>query len=145
MAAELTATVLGRWAQEWLVFQVSRWDDQSLSLGQLRILLLLAGTGPVNSGTIAIRLGTRTSNTSALIGNLQRAHLVNRYRLDVLGDQRITMVALTMRGSEIVDQYHNRAAQFIADRLSYAPYQGTLLMAEVVSQADEGFRQAKGL
>ena len=75
--------------------------DQTVSVPQLRVLVMLDSDGPMNLTTIADGLGVNPSNATRTCDRLVTAGLVRR-RADPR-DGRAVSVALTAKGRRLVD------------------------------------------
>lgn len=77
---------------------------------QLRILMLIALSGPQNLGAVAAELGVHPSNATRACEKLVQAGLI--LRSEDATDRRYTLVALTTRGTELVQSVidHRRSA-----------------------------------
>jgi DNA-binding MarR family transcriptional regulator len=79
---------------------VPRWLHLDISPAQIRVLFVLAHTGPVTMGTIAEKLGVGLPTASHLVEKLVRAQLVNRNEDPT--DRRHMLVQLTTQGDELI-------------------------------------------
>jgi len=83
-----------------------------LTHGQLGVLELLAGEGPMNLRQIALRLFRSAPNMTIVVDNLERAGLVRRTR--DREDRRIVLVTITPDGRERFED----AFPWFAERLA---------------------------
>jgi DNA-binding MarR family transcriptional regulator len=77
---------------------------------QLRVLMLIAGSGPQNLGGVAAELGVHPSNATRTCEKLVQSGLI--VRSDDPADRRFLQLELTADGSALVEQVldHRRAA-----------------------------------
>ena len=86
---------------------------------QLRVLMLIALSGPQNLGAVAAELGVHPSNATRTCEKLVQAGLI--LRSEDTTDRRYTLVALTPSGSELVEHVIERrraAMQEVLDGMS---------------------------
>lgn len=84
--------------------------DDTVTMPQWRVLVLVDTSGPLNLGTVATSLGVNPSNASRICDRLIRADLLDRRESP--NDRRITVLSLTVAGRRLVNQVtkHRRAA-----------------------------------
>jgi DNA-binding MarR family transcriptional regulator len=84
-----------------VVARTLRTVDESISVPQLRVLVMLRYSGPMNLSAIADGLAVNASNASRTCDKLVGAGLVDR--TDDPHDRRHLSVSLTARGRRVVD------------------------------------------
>jgi DNA-binding MarR family transcriptional regulator len=76
------------------------WEDQGLTLPQLRVLFQLRAQPGITTNVLARRLGLTTPTVSGLVDKLARAGLVERGRR--AEDRRLVPLTLTDAGASVV-------------------------------------------
>jgi DNA-binding MarR family transcriptional regulator len=76
--------------------------DETITIPQLRTLVILSNRGPVNQATLADLLGVQPSATGRMVERLVAAGLIDR--LPHPTSRRELLAALTERGREVVRQ-----------------------------------------
>jgi DNA-binding MarR family transcriptional regulator len=104
---------------------------ESLGPRHMPALLAVAAAGPLSVSELARRLGLGLSTTSAIVGQLSRAGLLERAEDEA--DRRRTIVRLNDKDREVIGGWAERAI---------APLRGTLerLSPEARAQFMEGWR-----
>lgn len=87
-----------------------------ITLPQFRVLVILAGEGPLRSGAIAERMGSHPSTFSRTVDRLVAGGWVARTRSATSG--RETIVGLTPAGAHLVAEVTERRRREIADILA---------------------------
>jgi DNA-binding MarR family transcriptional regulator len=84
--------------------------DGSVTLPQLRVLVMVDTKGPLNLAAVAAGLGVNPSNASRICDRLIRADLLDRQ--DSPDDRRNVTLSLTDTGSQLVNKVikHRRTA-----------------------------------
>jgi DNA-binding MarR family transcriptional regulator len=80
--------------------------DSSLSVPQLRVLVMVANHGPLSMGAVAEALGVNASNASRTCDRLVDAGLLDRSPAE--DDRRRVALTLTDRGAALVEQVMER-------------------------------------
>jgi len=91
--------------------------DQSVSVPQLRVLVMLHGEGPMNLTAIAEGLGVNPSNASRTCDQLVAAALVRRQ--EDARDRRAISVDLTAKGRRLVDSLMDARRAAIEDLVQH--------------------------
>lgn len=89
---------------------------QQITLPQFRVLVILAGEGPLRSGAIAQRMGSHPSTFSRTVDRLVSGGWVARTPSTTSG--RETIVGLTPAGASLVAEVTERRRREIADILA---------------------------
>ncbi|GAA2759590.1 MarR family transcriptional regulator [Actinopolymorpha rutila] len=91
----------------------------TVTLSQLRVLVMIATRGPVNLGAVARELQVHPSNATRICDRLVAARLLRRG--EDPNDRRHLALTLTPKGRQLVDQMmrHRRAA--VADVVARMP------------------------
>ena len=105
---------------------------------QLRVLMLIALSGPQNLGAVAAELGVHASNATRTCEKLVQAGLI--VRSEDASDRRYTLVALTPRGTELVEHVLGRRRAAMQEVLAAMPGDDRALVAS----AFERFAAAAG-
>lgn len=74
--------------------------EEIVSTPQLRVLILIAGSGPQNLGEVAAELGVHPSNATRTCDRLVRSGLIRRSEDET--DRRYIQLALTPMGADLV-------------------------------------------
>jgi DNA-binding MarR family transcriptional regulator len=93
--------------------------EDVVTLPQLRVLVMIAGQGPQNLGSVAAALGVHPSNATRLCERLVVAGLVNR--ADDPQDRRFLRLVLTDEGHRLVEtvmQHRRTAIEQVMARMS---------------------------
>ncbi|MBO2462064.1 MarR family winged helix-turn-helix transcriptional regulator [Actinomadura violacea] len=80
--------------------------DDSLTLPQLRTLMVLAGYGPVKMALLAATLGVNPSNAMRMVDRLESVELVDRRTNPA--NRREVLLSLTDRGCDLVRRVASR-------------------------------------
>ena len=104
--------------------------EDTVTLPQLRVLVILASRGPLNLGAVAEGLGVHLSNATRACNRLVAAGLLDRR--DNPADRRNLLLELTPAGHDLVHRVmsHRRAA--IADVLDRMPSSRRRALAPVL-------------
>lgn len=104
MTHEELVTRVHEHLRTWFEFALGRmatiWDDQGLSLPQIRLLFVLAQSGPATITGLAERLHSSQPAASLLVDRLVQAHLAER--TDDPTDRRRAIVRLTAKGEALM-------------------------------------------
>jgi DNA-binding MarR family transcriptional regulator len=84
--------------------QMQEWAQLELSIGQLKVLMMLAGHPGLTISQIAERLRVGKPSTSILVDRLVQQDLV--YRREDENDRRRTLVSLTPAGNDLTTRLH---------------------------------------
>jgi MarR family transcriptional regulator, organic hydroperoxide resistance regulator len=84
--------------------QMQEWAQLELSIGQLKVLMMLAGHPGMTISQIAESLSIGKPSTSMLVDRLVQHALV--YRREDDNDRRRTLVSLTPAGNDLVTRLH---------------------------------------
>jgi DNA-binding MarR family transcriptional regulator len=84
--------------------------DDTVTVPQLRVLMMVATRGPLNLAAVAASLGVSASNASRICDRLLKAGLLDRRELPT--DRRNVTLTLTDAGKALVDKVtrHRRSA-----------------------------------
>lgn len=93
--------------------------DDSVTLPQLRVLVMVASRGPLNLGAVARGLGVHPSNATRVCERLVVAGLLDR-RDDPV-DRRNLALDLTSQGRDLVDRVMDHRRVAIAEILGRMP------------------------
>jgi DNA-binding MarR family transcriptional regulator len=99
--------------------QNQAWQSVDLTMPQLKTLMCVAQGEAATSGSVARRLGVGLSTVTGLVDRLAEQGLVVRREDPV--DRRITRIAPTERGQELVDEllrYRDERISALLSRLS---------------------------
>src|SRR5215469_17282298 len=84
--------------------QMQEWAQLELSIGQLKVLMMLAGHPGMTISQIAERLRIGKPSTSMLVDRLVQQDLVHRREDE--NDRRRTLVSLTTEGNGLTTRLH---------------------------------------
>jgi DNA-binding MarR family transcriptional regulator len=84
--------------------QMQEWAQLELSIGQLKVLMMLAGHPGMTISQIAESLSIGKPSTSMLVDHLVQQDLV--YRREDENDRRRTLVGLTPAGNDLTTRLH---------------------------------------
>lgn len=93
--------------------------DESLTLPQFRLLVVLAGSGPLKHATMAERLGVSPSTVTRMIDRLVSAELVDRHANP--SSRREQVLSLTTIGAGVVEKITQRRRTEIARIVAAMP------------------------
>lgn len=86
--------------------------DDSLTLPQFRLLVVLSGNGPLKLSAVADTLGVNPSTVTRMVDRLIASEMVDRRRNPA--SKREQVVALTDTGAEVVQQILDRRRREVA-------------------------------
>ena len=112
--------------------------DDTVTVPQFRVLVMLYTRGPLNLGAVAAALNVNPSNASRTCDRLMKIGLVDRKESDV--DRRIVMLVLTPSGRRLVGKVTRRRRSAI-DRILRSL---TAAERESVAEAFAVFADAAG-
>jgi DNA-binding MarR family transcriptional regulator len=84
--------------------QMHEWAQLELSIGQLKVMMMLAGHPGMTISQIAESLAVGKPSTSMLVDRLVQQDLV--YRREDENDRRRTLVSLTTAGNDLTTRLH---------------------------------------
>jgi DNA-binding MarR family transcriptional regulator len=116
---------------------VSEVEDQ-VTTPQLRVLMMIAASGPQNLGAVAVELGVHPSNATRTCEKLVRAGMI--VRKDDPSDRRFISVDLTQSGSKLVNHVLDQRRRQMAEVLANMSDDEQVSVAE----AFEAFAKAAG-
>lgn len=116
------------------VFEV----ENIVTTPQLRVLMLIAISGPQNLGGVAAELGVHPSNATRTCEKLVRAGLIDRSAAPE--DRRYIQLALTAKGEALIDHVLEQRRIAVAQVLGELP----LSDRPVVAEAFARFARAAG-
>lgn len=141
-ADDVEATMLAARALVAISAQSVAAVEDVVSPPQLRVLVMIASSGPLNLGAVARGLGVHPSNATRACDRLVAAGLLDRR--DDPADRRNLQLQLTAEGRRLVDDVMDRRRQAIAAVLERMPaLQRTALVpvlatfAEAAGELDE--------
>src|SRR5689334_24892222 len=82
--------------------------DPSVTMAQMRVLMLLSAVGEARMSDLAHQLGISPSTLSSLVDRLVEAHFVARR--DDARDRRSVLVSLAPAGNQLLDQFNELGA-----------------------------------
>jgi len=89
--------------------------DSSVTMAQMRVLMLLAGVGETRMSELAGALGVSLSTASGLVDRLVESHLVARHTDSV--DRRQALVSLTEDGGAFLDHFQELGLSHLRELL----------------------------
>ncbi|WP_223693572.1 MarR family winged helix-turn-helix transcriptional regulator [Leifsonia poae] len=116
------------------VFEV----EDRVTTPQLRVLMMIAATGPQNLGAVATELGVHPSNATRACEKLVRAGYI--VRSDHPADRRYIRLELTETGNDLVNHVLDRRRSSMAQVLQSLPETDQMRIAD----AFEIFARAAG-
>ena len=90
--------------------------DSSVTMAQMRVLMLLAGVGETRMSELAGALGVSLSTASGLVERLVESHLVARHTDSV--DRRQVLVSLSEEGAEFLDHFQELGLSHLRELLA---------------------------
>jgi DNA-binding MarR family transcriptional regulator len=90
--------------------------DSSVTMAQMRVLMLLAGVGETRMSELAGALGVSLSTASGLVERLVDSHLVARHT--DAGDRRQVLVSLTADGVAFLDHFQELGLSHLRELLA---------------------------
>ena len=90
--------------------------DSSVTMAQMRVLMLLAGVGETRMSELAGALGVSLSTASGLVDRLVESHLVARHTDSV--DRRQVLVSLTEDGGDFLDHFQELGLTHLRELLA---------------------------
>ena len=105
-AEKLVKLTIQQWGRAATLVDPARfqaWEDQGLTMSQLRVLLNLSRDPGMSAGTLADRLGVRPSTATGIVDRLVRQDLVTRETDE--NDRRVVRNQLTARGAAIISDF----------------------------------------
>ncbi len=111
--------------------------EDRVTLPQLRVLVMVASSGPLNLRSVAEGLGVHPSNATRVCDRLVGAGLLGRH--DDPTDRRNLVLELTAAGRELVDDVNSHRRGAIAELLGRMPRRARDgLAAALVTFAEAG-------
>jgi DNA-binding MarR family transcriptional regulator len=89
--------------------------DPSVTMAQMRVLMLLSAVGEARMSDLAHQLGISPSTLSSLVDRLVEARFVTRR--DDARDRRSVLVSLAPAGSQLLDQFNELGAGALRELL----------------------------
>ena len=89
--------------------------DPSVTMAQMRVLMLLSAVGEARMSDLAHQLGISPSTLSSLVDRLVEAHFVTRR--DDVRDRRSVLVSLAPAGNQLLDQFNELGAGALRELL----------------------------
>lgn len=93
--------------------------EETVTLTQFRVLVVLRSRGRTRQGALAERLGVNASSVLRLVDRLVAAGMVTRQEVE--GDRRAVDLDLTARGRDLVDTVTARRRAAIAEIVEAMP------------------------
>jgi 4'-phosphopantetheinyl transferase len=90
--------------------------DSGLTMQQFRVLLLIAGDGPLAHGDLAQSLGVGLATVTGLVDRLEARGLAER--TEDPGDRRVRLVRLSAEGAALLDRVGTAGQELRARMLS---------------------------
>jgi DNA-binding MarR family transcriptional regulator len=90
--------------------------EEIVSTPQLRVLILIAASGPQNLGAVAVELGVHPSNATRTCERLVQSGMVAR--TEDPNDRRYVQLALTPKGTALVNQVLDSRRSAMSDVLA---------------------------
>jgi DNA-binding MarR family transcriptional regulator len=90
--------------------------DSSVTMAQMRVLMLLAGVGETRMSELAAALGVSLSTASGLVDRLVESHLVARHTDSV--DRRQVLVSLSADGAAFLDHFQELGLAHLRELLA---------------------------
>ena len=115
---------------------------RDLTLGQMRLLMLLRREGPQPMGRIAELFDLSTTGSTGFVGRVERHGLVaRRHRSD---DRRVVECALTDAGTELLEAWSGIRLEVIREGLASLEPRELATMAKLLRRMAERQRPADG-
>lgn len=114
----------------------------SVTLPQMRILILVDALGPLALGRVATELGVHPSNATRLADRLVTAELLDRR--PVSDDRRSWQLVLTRRGQELIDRVTGHRRKALQEILSRMPGGDRELLASAFAAFAEAAGEPRG-
>jgi DNA-binding MarR family transcriptional regulator len=115
---------------------------RDLSLGQMRLLLLLRREGPQPMGRIAELFDLSSTGSTGFVGRVERHGLVaRRHRSD---DRRVVECALTEAGSELLEAWSGVRLEVIRESLASLEPRELTTMAKLLRRMVERQQHSEG-
>jgi DNA-binding MarR family transcriptional regulator len=89
--------------------------DPSVTMAQMRVLMLLSAVGEARMSDVAHQLGISPSTLSSLVDRLVESHFVSRR--DDARDRRSVLVSLAPAGNQLLDQFNELGAGALRELL----------------------------
>ncbi|MEP7361304.1 MAG: MarR family transcriptional regulator [Chloroflexota bacterium] len=89
--------------------------DPSVTMAQMRVLMLLSAVGEARMSDLAHQLGISPSTLSSLVERLVESHFVSRR--DDAHDRRSVLVSLAPAGNQLLDQFNELGAGALRELL----------------------------
>ena len=115
MNPSLIRSAIRAYARAMLVsdpLRVALWDDQGLTVPQLRLVHLLFREGGISAGQIAERLGIKPASVTGLTDRLVCRGLIERTH--DRDDHRIVHLDLTAAGRQLVEEVEATVSAYLA-------------------------------
>ena len=141
--ADIDAVMAGTQVLGALIAESLAVAERQVSMPQLRVLLLAAGTTPLNLTAVAEDLGVHPSNATRTCDRLVKAGLLNRRTSQV--DRRHLDLTLTPAGRRLVNRVMTHRRTRIRRLLATLPAADRAALAESLSAlaaADQATRPA---
>ena len=116
---------------------------RDLTLGQMRLLLLLRREGPQPMGRIAELFDLSTTGSTGFVGRVERHGLVaRRHRSD---DRRVVECALTDAGTDLLEAWSGVRLEVIRDGLATLEPRELATMAKLLRRMVERQQPSEGV
>jgi DNA-binding MarR family transcriptional regulator len=109
--------------------------DERVTLPQLRVLVVIASSGPRNLASVAHGLGVHSSNATRACDKLVEAGLLHRG--DDPADRRNLVLRLTPAGEELVESMNRARRASIAGILGRLPTDGRTRLSRALREFTE--------
>jgi 4'-phosphopantetheinyl transferase len=91
--------------------------DSSVTMAQMRVLMVLSGVAEARMSELAASLGISLSTASGLVDRLVEAHFVARHTVEA--DRRQVVVTLTGEGAAFLDHFQELGLSHLRELLAH--------------------------